>query len=380
MLPAAPYTIPVAGEDWLRPARAHYVRQSLRRLLDWPLPLPGFLVPPYNAARETVASLYRSHPMQVSAALLLPAVGAPLHAGALGIARPTLLLELARRRLLPAEGVWWSAPVAALTNPPLGVARRYDPPLVGVLFMPGRVSTARHDEWELVGIEDAFRGLACGGWFALGDANPLAHIDAHPEKAGNTIALGEASTETWMVRINEARALIRGVLPDLASEHELILSCITPVGTDAERSLSASYREAIGQVYVSLHPDPVIMAEALVHECQHNKANLLSYSDPLLQNADTFVVSPVRPDLRPLWGLLLAVHAFLPVEAMLRELVALGSYPTAPERLRAVRRVNREGMAVLRQEAVTTVIGARLLAGLDALAREFDASPLLDGG
>ena len=39
-----------------------------------------------------------------------------------------------------------------------------------------------------------------------------------------------------------------------------------PVGWDEQRHLSASYQEAIGTVYLSLHPNPLTLAEALIHE------------------------------------------------------------------------------------------------------------------
>ena len=98
--------------------------------------------------------------------------------------------------------------------------------------------------------------------------------------------------------------------------HEII-----PVGYDAVRHLSASYREAVGTVYLTLHPSVMIMTEAVIHEFQHNKFNVSAYSADYLSNAfHPLYKSPVRPDPRPLWGILLAVHAFLPVAELYRRM------------------------------------------------------------
>ena len=50
---------------------------------------------------------------------------------------------------------------------------------------------------------------------------------------------------------------------------------------------------------------------------------MASYSADFLKNPfEPCYKSPVRPDPRPLWGILLAVHAFLPVAVMHRRLRA----------------------------------------------------------
>jgi HEXXH motif-containing protein len=139
-----------------------------------------------------------------------------------------------------------------------------------------------------------------------------------------------------------------------------------PVGTHAEKHLSASYREALGVVYVSLHPDPLTMTEAVVHEAQHNKLNAVLSVDPLLENhpAERYR-SPVRPDPRPLLGVLLAVHAFVPVALLYRALRHAGdplvSSARADARLDAILRGNAEGLEMLERHARPTPAGAELL-------------------
>src|SRR6185436_4142373 len=98
---------------------------------------------------------------------------------------------------------------------------------------------------------------------------------------------------------------------------------------DDHKHLSASYQEAIGTIYLTLHPNLMTMAEAVIHEFSHNKLNALFELDELLENAYwPLYTSPVRPDPRPLHGVVLAVHAFQPV-ARLYERMTDAGHPRA---------------------------------------------------
>jgi HEXXH motif-containing protein len=198
-------------------------------------------------------------------------------------------------------------------------------------------------------------------------------VEAHPGKEGNALSLGDATAAQWVEAIDDARALIRAGLPALAGEHRELLAEVVPVGGPMEVSLSASYKEAIGVVYISLHRSPLKMAEALVHELQHNKLNLVAWSDPILLDATTLHASPVRPDPRPLWGVLLAAHAFLLVVELYRSLERLGhplaSTATFRERLDEVLTANREAMDVVREHARPTELGRTIIGGMDRLER-----------
>ena len=195
------------------------------------------------------------------------------------------------------------------------------------------------------------------GLLALQDDFPLRLEEAHPEKHGNALDLGGRSIEEWEDSLDAALAYIESGLPGWREEGPL--HTVVPVGFEPHRSLSASYREAPGVAWVSLHPDPVVMAEALVHENQHSRLNLLSWLDPVLENAWTeWSPSPVRPDLRPLMGVLLAVHAFVPVAVMHRA-------HNQPERAQRAWDSNERGLKVLRDKARPTAVGARLLRTLE---------------
>jgi hypothetical protein len=202
--------------------------------------------------------------------------------------------------------------------------------------------------------------------FALVDNNPLAMQEAHPHKDGNAIDLGGRAIETWLAARRGARALVATHLPDLRAEMSLYLQQIVPVGFFEDRHLSASYREVIGTIYLSLHPSPMTMVEAIIHEFQHNKLNALFESDDVLENAhEPLYASPVRPDPRPLHGVLLAVHAFLPVARLYERLIASGS-TELDARFRDILRINREGTEVLLAHARPTAVGKGVL---DELAR-----------
>lgn len=363
----APYTLPTPNAPWLPRARTRYLTRVARLMFE-PSELSPWYTKAFEGVREPLQDLLKHRPAELLGALALPQIGAPLCAGRPDIAVPLLLLELSRRRVLGREGLWWSAAIDVLASAPDGRAAYFSPPLVGALYSDGDVEIAAGVSWDSAG-EQAFCKMRHGGWLACVDTNPLASLEAHPDKNGNAVDLAGRTPAEWVAALDEARALISEVLPALAAEHASVLGQVVPVGFEPEKSLSASYREAIGTVYLTLHPKVGVMAEALIHEVQHNKLNLLSWSDPLIQDDGSLHVSPVRPDPRPLLGVLLAVHAFLPV-AELHLALLTGGHPAGdPTRLAAVMRANRDGLEVL-SAARPTAIGKELLDGMIALEAE----------
>ena len=219
-------------------------------------------------------------------------------------------------------------------------------------------------------VEMPFHAVAGPILLALADNNPLSMVEAHPKKSGNRIDLGGHSASAWCDSLRDALARIERYLPDLRREHDLYVQQFVPVGFDAEAHLSASYREAIGTIYLTLHPQPMTMTEAVIHEFSHNKLNALFEIDDVLHNAYAPLYrSPVRPDPRPLHGVLLAVHAFVPVarlyEAMREADDPLSRNPHFEARFAKIVAGNHEGMEVL-AHADPTPVG---LAVLDELAR-----------
>ena len=294
------------------------------------------------------------------------------------------LLELARLRVLPAEGVELARPIGELGSLPLGHVLRFDPMPRAVRFLPGALdldyathrttidlSTLAPQSDAGVTITHPFARIREGLALALVDANPLAMFEAHPDKSGNAIDLGGREVPEWVDALGAAYDVVDQYLPEIAAEMRLMLRQVVPVGYYAEKHLSASYAEAVGTVYLSLHDNLMTMTEALVHEFQHNKLNALLFLDPLLVNADTpLFTSPVRPDPRPLRGVLLAVHAFQPVACLYERMIEAGdartASPDARRRFLQVVGINRRGCEVLLPNAEPTVIGRGLF---DEIAR-----------
>jgi HEXXH motif-containing protein len=262
--------------------------------------------------------------------------------------------------------------------PPLSFDRT--PPIVCLgarRLFAGGPATLRDGAWS-AGTIDAppFTSLTRGRIvLTTADDNPLAMVEAHPDKFGNAVDLGGRSRDEWRASLEEALAIVETHLPALYEEIELLIERIVPVGYDDHKHLSASYREAIGTIYLTLHPSVMTMAEALIHEHSHNKLNAAMELDPILTNAfEPLYASPVRPDPRPLHGVLLAVHAFLPVAELYRTMIAAGDTRARPDRYAKIIEGNREGAAVLAEHAKGTPYGRRLLEEIATL----DASYIRD--
>jgi HEXXH motif-containing protein len=211
---------------------------------------------------------------------------------------------------------------------------------------------------------------------ALEDDNPLSMMEAHPRKSGNRIDLGQRPASEWCASLRDSLDRIARYVPDLRREIDLYVQQFVPVGFDAEAHLSASYREAIGTIYLTLHPQPMTMTEAVIHEFSHNKINALFEIDDVLHNAYApLFASPVRPDPRPLHGVLLAVHAFVPVarlyEAMIEAGDPLTHHPSFAARFAGIVAGNHEGTTVLLAHADPTPVGRAVLDELERWDRHF---------
>lgn len=307
---------------------------------------------------------------------------------------PHLLLEMALRGLIPAgQVVDWEHGAPALASLAIGGELRAPAGTQGWRFssaeliaVAGGVELGRLPvqpealHRSLAGGESGF-GFERGYWRTGGvaslatiDHNPIAEFEAHPDKAGNHIDLGERSPQEWVGMLDECFDLIGTFLPGELAEMRTLLHQLVPVGYDPQKHLSASYREAVGTVYLTLHPNVMTMTEAVIHEFQHNKLNVSSFNADYITNAfHPLYPSPVRPDPRPLWGILLAVHAFLPVAELYRRMRdaahPLAANPEFERRLSDIDLKNHEGMEMLRAHAHLTAAGRALFGELEDLER-----------
>lgn len=214
--------------------------------------------------------------------------------------------------------------------------------------------------------ETAYHPLWSNVQLAAADNNPIANVQAHPERPGNALDLGGRSIDDWTAPLREAFGLIDAHLPRIAHEMRQLLRLVVPVGVLDERHHSCSFEEAVGAIYLTLHRSPLTLAEALVHEFQHNKLNAVFRFDPLLEDAyDAVHASPVRPDPRHLHGILMAVHAFQPI-ALLYENLALAGHPLSMghdwrRRFDDILRINAEGLRTVLAHGRPTRQGRALL-------------------
>ncbi len=379
-LPAAFLAVPSPGDPALAALRRKVRLLAARGLLTAPTSgLPARMARSLPAVQRGLEASLRAHPDAV-----LDVVGSPdvlagalcVYGGALGAAEvlpetiASLVAGLAARRALP-ESILWEAEIRQVVD---GIGQRAAGPVRAVVGHGDRVEIELPDgaRRELAEGGGPFHELAPGLHLSLVDTNPLSAWEEHPEKQGNAVSLGGREAGEWVLALREALDLVRIGLPSWSAELPVALSRLVPVGYEAERHLSASYREVPGLAYLTLHPDPVTLAEAIVHETQHGKLNLATWLDPVLTNGRTFwTSSPVRPDLRPLIGVLLAVHAFIPVAALHHGLIAadhpLSRTSRFAERREAVLAGNARGLGLVREHGEATALGKRVVDGLTGL-------------
>lgn len=303
------------------------------------------------AMADGPADVRRSWETELAAGLALDAARAGLLPAPVSFAGPRTLVDERRGT--------WLGPIAG--QGPFTIAPS------------GEVSDARGALPEA----PAFVALTDDGAIrlCLHDKNPLSALEAHPDKSGSLVDLGGHDAAEWRAALSSALAVIDRALPAIAGEMRLLLSHVVPVGFDAEKHLSASYLEAAGVVYLTLHPRELTLVEALVHEFQHNKLNLLLGLDRVLENQESeLYTSPVRPDPRPLRGVLLAVHAFQPLIVLYDRLIAAAAGDQAAAlvtRRDQIVSTCHAGCSVLLPNARPTEAGTPLLEEIAALDRRF---------
>jgi HEXXH motif-containing protein len=289
-----------------------------------------------------------------------------------------LAFELAASHALP-EPVRLTRAPSRLLSIPRGVAVTLPPGLRSITFSNGSVAADHADGSARVdldapasptstgalSVERPYHPIAGDIVLAEIDNNPISMFEAHPDKRGNAIDLGGRPVTEWREALSRALGRIERYMPDFHREMAIFLAQIVPVGFHGERHLSASYQEIIGTIYMTLHPSQMTLTEALIHEVSHNKLNALFEIDDVLTNAwSPLYTSPVRPDPRPLHGVLLAVHAFLPVARLYERMIGAGDPEASDdgfhERYATIRKINREGAELVLDKGKPTEVGGAL--------------------
>lgn len=406
---------PIDETRALTTAYHHYLATACRHFLTIEEQVPPSMRSIYKHLAILVRQALTDSPRQMIACFQSPIISTPLQCielrdhlepfraridAATSEMLAHLLLEMSLRRLIPqGHSLVWEHASPRLASMALGGEILAPSGSTGLRFSSSHV-TAICDNRELARLptEPAELGRALAEdrgefrfekrfWrtgkvtrFTTLDHNPIAAFEAHPDKAGNHVDLGGHPEEEWVAVLDQCFALVEEFLPGEHAEMGTMLHEVIPVGYNPEGHLSASYREAVGTIYMTLHPSIMTMTEAVIHEFQHNKFNVSSYSTEYLTNAfHPLYPSPVRPDPRPLWGILLAVHAFLPVAELYRRMRDAGheraKAPDFLHRLGVLDLKNHEGMEMLRAHAQLTAAGRAMFDELEALERRHLAEP-----
>jgi HEXXH motif-containing protein len=354
---------------------------AIRTLLTWPAAtLEGRLGRSLAALQSQLAMVLKDDPEAMILAIGLPEVITPLLTMRAGIMPaepllkqlvPPLLAAIHAQTTMP---ILWSESVTHLAKG--GTLFPFSPPVHAMVADASgvEVETATGERIDLKQLPGQPSVLQIRDHIelALFDDNPLRMNEAHPEKSGNALSFGGKTHTEWLEALNDALTLIHQTLPEWYRELPHSLQRIVPVGFEPEMHLSASYREAPGTIYMTLHPSKLTLAEAMIHEVQHGKVNATSWLDPILHNGmTTWTTSPVRPDLRPIWGVLLAAHAFVPV-AMMHHRMRTQNHPisTTPhftQRQQEVLAGNHNALQLVRKHAQPTPLGERIITGLETL-------------
>jgi HEXXH motif-containing protein len=393
-------TIPEPGSTTARDV----LSRSLGRLLPDLAAIPRALPTGARGRAEleaTIAAVQRATRERAGAAAVLSSLRSPT----VGALLRSLRNELRRAAIDPARAEAMLTDLSATLAFELALAGALDgelwltrlPPRIlslaaraaivipdgakGMIFAPGRAIVEREGErieLDLPAIaagddptrpgivERPYHPVVGAMVLAAADNNPRAAFGAEPWEPGNPVDLGGHAPAEWAASLGAALEIIAAHLPDLWREIALYIREFVPTGHHPETHRSASYRESIGAIYITLHPNVMTLAEAIIHEFSHNKLHALFELDAVIENdAAARFSSPVRPDPRPLRGVLLAVHAFLPVARLYEKMteaghpLALGHY--FPERFAQIRGLNREGASTVFAHAKPTPVGRALL-------------------
>jgi HEXXH motif-containing protein len=138
--------------------------------------------------------------------------------------------------------------------------------------------------------------------------------DPHLDRFARPIsaALTGAEAERWRIRLQSAWELLVRHHGRAADSISAGVSVIVPLTVRSDTDLdSATTPAAFGAIATSRPPDPVVMAEILVHEFQHLKLCGLLDMVPLTRPCAERVYAPWRQDPRPADALLQGVYAHL---------------------------------------------------------------------
>lgn len=155
-----------------------------------------------------------------------------------------------------------------------------------------------------------------------GRRSPSVDIDSMVARARvpgleHTACIDAAALPACETNLAQAQRALVSALPWARSELDRLVQRIVPVVAERGRLVSATNSELLGAVFVTMHDDPLLVGEQLVHELSHTRLFCVQMLDDLLLEAtpndswtDARYYSPWRRDPRPLNGVLHGVFVF----------------------------------------------------------------------
>ena len=174
--------------------------------------------------------------------------------------------------------------------------------------------------------------------------------------------------------LEAAHGLLIELWPEVAQWTKALVPAFADMGGPPSRHVhrSGSY-EAGTPIILSKIDDPFKHAEDLVHELQHERFHLLVDKGevPCWNDARQRYVSPYRTDPRPLRGVLLGLHAFVPVNELRLRLAEREGLDTVRTRhMLKSHRFNLFAFRTLAEHETLEGASGRLIAELGGLLSE----------
>ncbi len=185
-------------------------------------------------------------------------------------------------------------------------------PTVAIEFLSSEYKKFRENQYASLFSQEGHRIPSTNILLTLSDKNPDSTLDTHPghKKIGVRTEWGNTPISEWVNLYEKAFNLLRKISPDFDYELSRIIKKIIPLGESQSSHNSASYSLCIGHLYMSYpthieFPELAIL-DAIIHESNHNKMNLIIKQDPLILNDKREIYySPYRPDPRHIHGVYL---------------------------------------------------------------------------
>jgi HEXXH motif-containing protein len=201
----------------------------------------------------------------------------------------------------------------------------------------------------------------------LDSCDPFLHRDG----AART-ELSEGDVRVWQGMLARAWSVLATDHHSLARVIAGTVRTVVPVRAPSPtRSASSTDTSAYGAMWLSLPPDALAMAEALVHESHHAVLGAAMDVQPMVADGQDFLTyAPWREDPRPVSALLQGIYTHYAMMRFWRRQWRCGGSPA--QRLRSQVEFGRwrtptaQAADVLAQSAVLTVAGGEFLSAIRA--------------